>query len=250
MGKWPTWLRTIWWVLVTGGLSLLMLRRLDNFLNGTNTATDLVVLFLLLALYIAPLFKEIELPGIKLKSELGEVKKELEGIKNQIRLSQEIHSTVAPNFWLNSPPSDSSLPKIEENIKTVIKETLRGYGFSEEAVQVREISVDDKVNYLFAARYNIERELRKLAEPYLGDNERFRHFPIHKVVDLLIGKEVLNAHLGHVIREIYSVCSPAVHGEEVSENQYNFVRDTAPEVLGTLKAITKNSFSVRRTGAL
>jgi hypothetical protein len=40
-----------------------------------------------------------------------------------------------------------------------------------------------------------------------------------------------------VIREVSIVCSPAIHGEQISNTKVNFVRDIAPKLIETLRAL-------------
>jgi hypothetical protein len=46
------------------------------------------------------------------------------------------------------------------------------------------------------------------------------------------------------IREVYSVCSPAIHGEPITEAQVSFVRDVAPELIAALRAIPSGTDTV------
>lgn len=48
---------------------------------------------------------------------------------------------------------------------------------------------------------------------------------------------MISPNLAHAVREVYSVCSAAIHGEDVSDNQVQFVRDVAPELLAALEAV-------------
>ena len=55
----------------------------------------------------------------------------------------------------------------------------------------------------------------------------------------LIINELIAPQMGNAIREVYSVCSPAIHGEEVSSAQVDFVRNTAPELIPALEVISE-----------
>ncbi len=44
--------------------------------------------------------------------------------------------------------------------------------------------------------------------------------------------------IAHAIREVYAICSPAIHGEPVSDAQVAFAEDVGPELVAALKAIS------------
>lgn len=234
-----------WWGILIISVGFYLFQRLDKLILGESTTADIVVFLVWIALCLAPLFKEIELPGIKLKQEINQlrsnVEKELCSIRNEIRFSSEIRSNVSPNIWVGTPPPDENLPDLETNIKKVIEETFQNHGFSPDTSKPTELSVDPNVLFLFQARHNIEKELRHLNAPYEHGVLR-RFIPIHKILKSMTDNDIMSNDLASAIREIYSVCSPAIHGEAVSEAKISFVKDTAPEVIGTLRAIS-NKFA-------
>lgn len=237
--------KTIWWGILVISIGLYLYQRFDQLVLGESVTADVVVFLVWVALCLGPLFKEIELPGIKLKQEIKELKnnveKEFAAIRNEVRVSSEIRSNVSPNFWVGTPPPDANLPDIETNIKKVIEETLQSYGHSPEATKPTELSVDQNVTYLFQARHNIEKELRYLIWPFEESTDHRRFMPLHKMLSFMTSNEIISSNLAGAVKEIYSVCSPAIHGEDVSEAKVAFVKDTAPEVIGTLRAISRRN---------
>ncbi len=53
----------------------------------------------------------------------------------------------------------------------------------------------------------------------------------------LAESEAIPRDFVHAIKEVYNVCSPAIHGEEVTEQQVAFVKDLAPKIVATLRKI-------------
>jgi hypothetical protein len=47
----------------------------------------------------------------------------------------------------------------------------------------------------------------------------------------------MEPRLDHAIREVYAVCSPAIHGEPVTQAQIDFVKDVGPELIAALRSI-------------
>lgn len=239
--------KQIWWLILIVTIGVFLHDRYSLLIDGKAVPADIVVFLTWIALCIAPLFKEIELPGIKLKQEVEklkkEVKEEITALRNDISNNIEIKSNVSPNFWLNVPPPDSQLPDIETRIEKAIKDTLAVYGVqpANQEQPDSDISVSGDIRFLFDTRYNIEKELRVLALPLEDDPNQRRAMPISRMIWHLVRQEVLPSDMAGAIREIYSVCSAAMHGENVSESQIQFVRRTAPELITALRAISRRN---------
>lgn len=241
--------KTIWWVILVISIGLYLYQRFDQLVIGKSVTADIVVFLVWVALCLGPLFKEIELPGIKLKQEIKDLKnnveKELSSIRNKLRVNSDIRSNVSPSFWVGSPPPDANLPNIESNIKKVIEETLQSYGHSTNTEKPTALNVDQDVTFLFQARHNIEKELRYIISQFENSiavsTIQRRFMPLHKMLSYLTTNEIISTNLAGAVKEIYSVCSPAIHGEDVSEAKIAFVKDTAPEVIGTLRAISRRT---------
>lgn len=62
-----------------------------------------------------------------------------------------------------APVSDAQLPELEAKIKAAVSDALSAHGLSDESLNRPAIKVPDDVAFLFAARYAIERELRRIA---------------------------------------------------------------------------------------
>jgi hypothetical protein len=65
---------------------------------------------------------------------------------------------------------------------------------------------------------------------------------------VLVQNELLQPRFAHAIREIYSVCSPAIHGEPVTDAQISFVQDVAKEVIDALSEIESRTTEFIRRG--
>ena len=91
---------------------------------------------------------------------------------------------------------------------------------------------------LFKTRYRIERELRRIAtgRDLIVFNQR-RYQPPHILANALVECGLLSERLGKAVREVYAVCSAAIHGEDISEKQVSFVRDVGGELVSALQSI-------------
>jgi hypothetical protein len=240
--------KQVWWLLLIIIIGVFLYGRYSALIEGKAVPADIVVFLIWIALCIAPIFKEIELPGIRLKQEVEKLKKEVQEqmvtLRNEISNAVEVKSIVSPNFWLNVPPTDSQLPGIESRIEKTIKDTLAVYGVqsAHQRTPESDLSVSSDIRFLSDIRYNIEKELRVLALPIEDDPLQGRAMSISRMILHLVKQEVLPSDMGGAIREIYSVCSAAMHGgENVSEAQVQFVRRTAPELITALRAISRRN---------
>jgi hypothetical protein len=96
---------------------------------GKGTAIDLFFFGLLAILLLLPLFQEFEMFGIKLKTEIEDLKRDMNQRFNQIQqsiqtvalsnsVSQQIHF---PQF----PPQDSALPEMERRLDEILQALRR-----------------------------------------------------------------------------------------------------------------------------
>jgi hypothetical protein len=177
-----------------------------------------------MALLLSPLFTEVALLGVTLKREIDELKDEVTSqigeIKTEIRNAVDVRTTVAPVFNIPPPPMDSELPRIIAEIKTAVSSALS------------DIHVPSDVEFLFATRFNMEVEIRRIAGTKLNR-------PQSGYAIIMQGAKagVVDPQLAHAVQEAYRVCSPAVHGEPISKEKVDFVREVAPELIAALRTI-------------
>lgn len=235
----PNWLKIVWWLAIVGTLTFFLRERLPDLLSGTAAAADVAVFGVWMALLLAPLFSEVTLLGITLKNEIEELKghiaAQISDVRADVRNAVDIRATVSPTFNMPSPPADAKLPAIEAQVKAAVAAAFAEQG--KVASSSGSFAVSDDVGYLFATRYHLETELRRLATGREVGIAVKRALPTHLLTRSLVESGLLDPRLGNAIREVYSVCSPAIHGESISEAQVAFVRDVAPELISALRSI-------------
>lgn len=238
--KFPNWLRILWWLLITSLLSAFLVARLPDFLIGKNSAGDVLALAIWTALMLAPLFSEVSLLGITLKQEIEELKTSVSNqigeIKTEIRSAVDVRTTLSQQFNIPAPVTDAQLPELEQRVKAAVLNALSAHGISEKSASaIPPVSSD--VNFLFSTRYNIERELRRIASGREVVLLERRPLASMQLVRWLVELELINPSLASAIREVYAVCSPAIHGETVSDAKISFVRDVGPQLISALRSI-------------
>jgi hypothetical protein len=237
--------RAIWWFILIACLSFFIAQRATVFASGEAKPIDFSIFLVWIGVCLGPLFSEIHLPGIKLKQKLEETKKELskdiDSLRTEIRNSVEIRSHVSPNFWVGTgsqPPPDHKLGDVEKRLHSAI-DRLESQGYSIDSRPSKTVSkpLSEREHIMFASRRDIEVELRAIARTLDDEQDPPRITPIYKLLWLLTRNELIDNQMAKVIREVYSICSLAIHGEAVTETQVDFVQRNGPELVSALRAI-------------
>lgn len=235
----PNWAKIIWWSLLTGLLTYLLSYRYDDLLIGKSNVLDIFVFLIWIGLLLAPIFAEVDLFGVRFKKEIEELKstliQQILDLKAVLLNSINVTTSIYPQFNFASPP-DSQLPEMEERFRRILHEYMSSQGIQTPEQFGNIVRVPDNVQFLFSVRYQLESELRRIWEQRFRQSNR-RFVTINQIITALIHSELIDHGLAGIIREVYSMCSPAIHGGEVSENQVNFMRDIAPNLLATLRAL-------------
>ncbi|HEL4234412.1 TPA: hypothetical protein UM516_004243 [Stenotrophomonas maltophilia] len=231
----------MWWLLLVSLLSAFLLHRYRELVLGNAVPADIVVFVTWVALLLAPLFNEVSLLGVTLKQKIDELKEhvadQITEIKSEVRSAVDVRATFSPHFNIPAPASDAQLPEIERRIKLAVSDALEEHGIRQPPPPAQ-IPISNDVALLFATRYNLEKELRRISETRQLLVESRRPIPLHHLTRALTQADLLEPQMASAIREIYSVCSPAIHGEEVTPAQVAFVQGVGPELIAALRAIT------------
>lgn len=237
--------KTFWWAVLVFSIGFYLWGRYDQLNAGEPTWFDALAFIVWVTLAIGPFFKEMEIFGFKFKQEVEQLKEhvsnEIALIRTTIQTTSENRQTMNPQFMFGyPPPPDSQLSNIQEQVKAAIHSAFANFGAaaSQPTAQVVETPTTD-TEFLFRSRLGIERELRKIHRYVAQETASRRPEPIHRMVDMLVRSELISGDMGHAIREVYSVCSPAIHGEDVTPAQVEFVKNTAPELIAALKSLAK-----------
>ncbi|UTW09325.1 hypothetical protein [Pseudomonas benzenivorans] len=230
--KFPNWLKLVWWGIALIGTLAFLIFRLDNIHAGHAQFADVVVFLVFICLWMLPLVAEVNMLGIHLKNEIEEIKREVASVRNSV----DVRNSFSPQLIFPQPPSEEELPGLREEVRAAVSQALREAGSAATSTTSGNLSVSEAAHFLFGVRYNLELQLRRIYEENIND-PRERYASVIAYLRLLVRSEVISPNLAHAIREVYSVCSAAIHGEDVSENQVQFVRDVAPELVAALEAV-------------
>jgi hypothetical protein len=239
--KLANWFKITWWALLLLGFGVVLSMRYRDLIAGKPIGTDVVVLVVWLALLLLPLFQEISVFGLTFKREFEALKTNVRdgvaSLRTEIRNSVDIRTQISPNFVFPLAPPDSQLPAIEKTIQAVIEGVSTRLDVPPVAASGEELGAPPDAVLLFRARYNIERELRRIWKQHAQDATQRRFLPTLRIAQSLAEWELIDSGIEKAIRDVWLVASPAVHGEPVTQAKVAFVSDVAPQLVATLKAI-------------
>lgn len=209
------------------------------FTGGLTSTIDIIIVFIWIALLLMPLFQEINIFGLKLKREIDNLRTDLSSqitslrteVQNSVNIGMNQKQDI--NIFNQSPPPDEELPKIEKNWNTFLDKYVKGSGF-QKTPEYPDQEVSDDIKFLFSTRYLIENELRRIWYS-IFDKEDPRS--ANRILGTLTGQGIINPEIARAIKDVLTVCNPAIHGEKVTDAQIRFVKDLGPEVISILKQL-------------
>tara|TARA_E500000318_G_scaffold32529_3_gene32260 strand:+ start:1297 stop:1965 length:669 start_codon:yes stop_codon:yes gene_type:complete len=219
-------------------LTYLLFQRYEPIISGEATAFDTLVFLVWVCLLLSPIFQEISLPGVKLKQEIEELKTFVRHEVGEIKNAVDVRTTFSPQINLSPPPpvADPNLPEFEAVVQKSLSEIFERYGQSPVVSTGSNLSAPDDINFLFGMRFNLEKEVVRLAEIY-GFSRSRRPVAVGQVVTYLLNNDAIEVSLEKAIRQVYAICSAGIHGADVSAAQIGFVKDVGPDLIAALKAI-------------
>lgn len=236
--------KTLWWGILIICIGYYLASRLDQLQAGNPSWFDALAFIVWVALGLGPFFKEMEFLGFKLKQEVAKLKEhvtsEIASIRTTIQTSVDQRQSVTSSLNIGYPaPLDSQLAQIQEQIRVAVREAVGSTVATPPTAAPMVDAPPADTQLLFAARLALENELRFIHRPLVSGTGAFQRVePVQRIVESLVRSEQITPDLGKAIREVYSVCSLAVHGEDVSPAKVEFVRSTAPELISALKVIS------------
>ena len=238
--KFPNWLKILWWFLLVGVFAYLLYQRYDFIISGATTATDIVIFLILIALLVIPLFQEVNIFGVSFKKEIDNLRTDFRdqifNLRSDIQNTINMRTDISPRIYL-TPPTDSELPSIEERIRPVLEQVLREQGIERPIPVPEELDVPDDTVFLFKVRYAIDKELERITNRWWAPpGERRYQSSLEKAIALSNRGIIVSAAINS-IREIYAICSQAIHGEDVSKASVKFVQEMSSPLLAYLKSI-------------
>ncbi|WP_320151138.1 hypothetical protein [uncultured Tolumonas sp.] len=240
--------KIFWWFVLVFVIGFYLFGRWDKLIEGKPSYLDAVVFIIWVGVCLAPIFQEMDIFGVKLKQQVDDLKKDLSHqlsimkteIKSSIEVSNANQNTISVNTT-TEPPRDSELPQLEEAINKI----LESKGLSNSTIDLPEpnsISVE-----MFKIRAAFEQLISKCTYENIPiSGIHFAQFsnvikrpPLSRVLNELKKSSLISHDVLNGISEVISICNYAIHGEELSEKQIDFVRKSSPNLYKALE----NEFS-------
>lgn len=241
--KFNKWFMYIWWGVLILCDVVLLHSRFASIKEGAITAFDTIVIAVFVILVLIPFFSEISFLGLTIKKDIAELKKD---VKEEIKdIRQYVANNVDNKFNASlsfgqsmAPPPDEQLDELEGRIKVIMRDVLTEKGITKAPALAGDFDVPEKTRVLFSARYLLEKELRRIWKSRFAPGEDTKRlYPLHNMIYILVDNKIIPSSLGGIIRDVYSICTPAIHGDDPTDIQIEFVKEVAPVIIGALKEI-------------
>ncbi|WP_010526990.1 hypothetical protein [Thermophagus xiamenensis] len=167
--KIPNWLKVVWWIILIGITTRTLLLRNEDIISGKSVPFDIFVFIIWVALMLAPLFQEINIFGIKLKQSIDELKSQINEVKNEISNKNPFNPTI--NL---TPTADNKIQELEDKYSKILDNILKNKGITSQTEPQNTFNVPESNQFLFATRFRIETELRRIWEYSIGNNQEKR----------------------------------------------------------------------------
>lgn len=234
--KAPDWFKVFWWAFVTIVFTFLLDKHLNALNSGSVNHVDLIVFIVWIGLLFLPLCSEINLFGFKFKQELKELKDFVTNSIQEIRNSSDARANSTNSVHIHQPAPDSILAEIQKELKTAIAQLKPARHEVYYKADKSKSDIPERVMFLSGVRYQLEKELRRIAiNRDIITSRRGRSVSLLPYA--LLDNGILDTRITLALREVYSICSTAMHANDVSDSQVEFVRQTYPELLETLRSI-------------
>lgn len=233
--------KLIWWisVLVIVGL-LIVFIRWDSITSENISSFDLGLLASFLILLLLPFYSEISLFGMNLKQKIDEGNEEIKHfVRDQIfTIRTDFQNAISVNNQLDTHVDfsysipDDSLDSLANKIVT----TLDKQNISSKDKQLLNIDLDENTLIAFKSRYLLEKELRRIWSEFSPNPPRVGLGIVPMASNLqrfgLFPEELL-----YSIDKVVTVSTPAIHGEPISAEKAEFLREVTPTVLASLAEV-------------
>ncbi|MDP1530736.1 hypothetical protein [Rhodoferax sp.] len=230
--------KVVWWGLLVIVIGLFLYSRFDSLVSGNPTYFDTVVFLVWVGVCLAPIFKEMNIFGLELKQEIEELKKDmvvqLSMLKTELKATIEVSSANNNQIYVSTgatplPPKDAEIPDLKKQVQA----TLQELGITSTAPTVSFTTAVEPISVeLFKTRLLFEKLISNYARLRGIDT---RKQPVFRIIRDLQRSEEIPVNIAHGVLEVLSVCNYGVHGEEVSEAQLGFVRESAPGLYDALQ---------------
>lgn len=231
--KLPEKLKWLYWVLLVAGGGWLNWWRLSAKPINYPTSIDLVAFGAWILLLLVPLFDEIKIGEFAVKRAVQEAKAEIKDQILSVRAelqSIRVQAQATSQVFIGPVPSESALSTTRRDIEAAVPEVRE--------TPVAPPSVPEYVPGLATLRVALEGEVRRIARTWLFNTERQRPLvPFWEILRDLEAEGAIPTPLKQGARDVYNICSAALHGGDLTAQQISFAEEIGPGIVAALKKI-------------
>jgi len=207
-------IKTIWLILLLCICSLYIKANYNRMITGM-IYLDYIVVLLSTVLVLMPLVSEMDLWGFKVKREMQRVEKELNReIINFQRQMLNVQNNNTQNINIDYLPS---------------KKELEGNGNLVSSNEKKEEK--EKLLFFLEVRNQIDYEMRRIIRPL--DNRDY----LMTGLKVLEQYKLINRTEANIIILMRNICNRAIHGEIISDDYYDLVKNNSSNIIKKLNEI-------------
>ncbi len=231
--KTPDTVKWLYWVLLVVAGGWFNVWRLYSRPADYPTTVDLAAFGAWILLLLVPLFDEIKVGELTVKRAVQEAKAELKDQILSVRAElQTIRTQATSQVFIGGPlPSEQALSSVRRDIEAAVPEVKQ----RAEAPP----GVPDYVSRFAQLRFALEREVRRLAGTWLFYFERQgqRPVPFWETLRDLEAEGAISTPLKQGARDVYNICSAALHGTDLTAEQVSFADAVGPGIVAAFEKI-------------
>ena len=249
--KFPEEYKRRWWYLAIIISGILLIYRLDAISSGTATNFDTGLLATITALWFLPFFSEFSFLGLAFKQQIEQAKKETEqnikevkqdireakiSIRNELQNMIQMSASQQINFY-GQAREDEEIREFKPIMFNSLNNELDELGVSTEYINDNNnetANIPEIPQLCFNSRYSIEKSLKELWEAKLTEEPPRR---LSQITNKLLYKKIIPYSLHELIKEVSAIANLGIHGEYVTQEKANFLREATPKILNSIKAI-------------
>ncbi|MFP3667783.1 hypothetical protein SB717_21800 [Priestia sp. SIMBA_032] len=224
--------KIVWWAVLLIVLLSLIYKRFDYITTDQIKPFDYIIFTVFIVLAILPFFSEMSMFGFKVKKEIQEVKDSVNTGMQDIR---NLLATISNNntIYLSTQPTlnDKQLEDLQEGLNLKNEKT----SIPPEKLEDVYLKDKDHLKSLFAIRYSLENEIRRMVSKYLPNIDMDKTFAPAKLVRTLEENGIIGSAMTKAIKEVYAITSRGIHGGDLDETQIKFALHVGPLLITELK---------------
>lgn len=211
-----------WYLLLVIASSIYVIRYRYEIYEIEQFNAGSLIFIIWIILLALPLFSEIEIGSVKIKKEVEKAQSELKDSINELRMqiiNMQISNANNNTIMVGQLASEGELTAMRKSV-----EENQQNNRHEDADQ--EEKVPDQTVYLLGIRRTLERMLSSLCKMINMPGRK----TVGEMLYVAVKYELIDVNTANILREINGIANRSIHGEIVSDEYIEFVKEVFPEI--------------------